>query len=254
MTMKILSVDKAVSILNCFTLQKPILSVAEISARTRYSKSTVSRLLATLEARGCVEKANGYGLYRLGHRAYIWGTIYEKQTSLGGIARPIMERLRDECKEQVALYVLEGHRRVCLVEVPSAYQIARRTCVGEYFPLHAGASGKVLLAYLPDVERKRLLSEIPLERFTDFTTTDPERLEENLQGIREMGYAVSRGEREAEAYSVVAPVRDASGRVIASLAISGPNFRVNEEQLKVNIRGVLAAAGEISEKLGFQKS
>jgi DNA-binding IclR family transcriptional regulator len=110
------------------------------------------------------------------------------------------------------------------------------------------------LAYLPGADRKRFLSETSLERFTDHTITDSERLEEDLRLIREMGYAVSRGEREAEAYSVVAPVRDAGGRVIASLAVSGPNFRLNEEQLKVNIRGVLAAAGEISEKLGFQKS
>lgn len=76
------------------------------------------------------------------------------------------------------------------------------------------------------------------------------KLQESLEKIRKKGYRVSQGEREPNAYSVVAPVWDASNRVIASLSISGPNFRLTDKQLKMNIRGVLSAAKGISYKLG----
>jgi DNA-binding IclR family transcriptional regulator len=150
------------------------------------------------------------------------------------------------------LYVIEGVSRVCLEQAQSVHHLARHSSVGEYFPLHAGASGKVLLAYLPDEERKRILSQIPLERFTPRTVTDPEELERDLERIRKRGYAVSKGEREAGAYSIVAPVWNASGRVVASLTISGPIFRLSDKRLKANIRGVLAAAREVSERLGYR--
>jgi DNA-binding IclR family transcriptional regulator len=211
--MSIQSVHKAVSILNCFSLVKPVLAVGEISRLTGHTNSTVSRLLATLEERGCVEKTEGRGRYRLGYRTYLWGFISQKHNSLAATARPAMERLRDECKEEVALYVIEGVSRVCLEQAQSVHHLARHSSVGEYFPLHAGASGKVLLAYLPDEERKRILSQISLERFTPRTVTDPEELEWDLERIRKRGYAVSKGEslpdtiRTLEQYSDVIVLR-----------------------------------------------
>jgi len=249
--MTIKSVGKAIEILNCFSLSKPVLGIGEISLITGYTKSTISRILSTLNKYGCVEKADGYGKYRLGYRVYLWGIISQELNNLPAIAKPIMEKLRDKCGEEASLYKVEGSRRVCILRIPCLHEIARVGKIGEYLPLHAGAAGRVLLAYLPEKQRKKIISSFPLERYTNLTLTDPEKLQESLKEIRKKGYGISRGEREADAYSVVAPVWDSRKQVIASLSISGPNFRLTEELLEINIRGVLSTAKEISEKLGF---
>lgn len=246
------SVEKAIAILDCFSLEKQVLSVGEISQMTGYTKSNVSRLLATLEKRGCTEKAEGFGKYRLGYRIYLWGTIIRKQISIADIARPVMEKLRDECGEEVVLYVLEGDRRVAIEIVESIHQIAKVDLIGKSLPLYAGAAGKILLAFLPAEKRKEIFSRIHLEPLTPNTITDVDRLENDLQQIRKNGYAVSQGEREPDAFSVNAPVRNAGGRVIACLSISGPCFRLTEEKLTDYVFKVCAAAQLIAGKLGYR--
>ncbi len=249
--MAIKSVVKTIQIINCFSPRKQVLGIGEINAMTGYSKSTVSRLLTTLHEFGCVEKAEGYGKYRLGHRIYLWGVISQASHTLPSIAEPIMKNLREKCGEEVSLYTVEGNRRVCLLRVESLHEIARVGLVGEPLPLHAGAAGRVLLAYLPEEQQHSVIYDQDLNKFTGLTITDPAKLLGSLKKIREQGFAVSRGEREPEAFSVVAPIRGADGLVAASLSISGPNFRLSRKNLKPNIQGVLAAAGEISHKLGL---
>jgi len=249
MTLK--SVDKAVYVLNCFSLEAPIRGVGDISQLTGYTKSTASRLLSTLERHGCVERAGGPGKYRLGYRVYLWGLISGKQTNLATIAQPIMEQLRDKCGEEVALYVVEGERRVCVERVASVHGIAKVAPIGTYYPLHAGASGRVLLAYLPSEKRQKFFRKNRLDKITSLTITDVKTLEKDLESIRKKGYAISRGEREPDAFSVTAPVWDASGRAVASLSISGPNFRLTNKKLKKYITWVLAASEELSKKLGY---
>lgn len=249
--MPLKSIDKAVTILNCYSPDRQVLGVGEISQMTGYTKSTTSRILATLEKRGCVEKAEGFGKYRLGYRIYLWGNIVRKQISLAAIARPVMEKLRDACGEEVILYVTEGDRRVSLEIAESIHRIANIDRVGRYYPLHAGAAGKILFAYFPKEKRSEFYARGPLEKFTKKTITDVELLEKELEIIRKQRYAVSRGEREPDAFSVNAPVMDASRQVVAGLSVSGPVFRLNEEKLKIYIQLVIAAAKEISEKLGY---
>jgi DNA-binding IclR family transcriptional regulator len=248
--MKIKSLVKAVEILNCFSLSEPVQGIADISRATGYTKSTVSRMLSTLNDYGCVEKTGGYGKYRLGYRIFIWGTISQKLNSLPTVAKPVMEKLRSECGEEVSLYTLEGNRRVCIMRVESLYEVARVGTMGNFLPLHAGAAGRVLLAYLPAEQAKDIIYKNPLQKFTDLTITNPNKLGKSLREIRKKGYGISRGERESDAYSVVAPVWGPQKNIMASLSISGPNFRLNPKTLRRNIQGVLSAAREISHKLG----
>ena len=251
MTLK--SVDKAILVLNCFSPETQIMGVGEISQLTGYTKSTVSRLLSTLERHGCVERAGGPGKYRLGYRVYLWGLISGRQHNLTTIAEPVMEHLRDKCGEEVALYVVEGERRVCVKRVASIHEIAKVGPVGTYYPLHAGASGKVLLAYLPEGIRKEIFKKERLDKFTSRTITDIRSLEKDLELIRIKGYAVSRGEREPDAFSVTAPVLNTGDHAVASLSISGPNCRLTDNNAKEYITWVLTASEEISKKLGYSR-
>lgn len=244
------SVEKAVDILSCFTIETPILTVGEITRLTGLNQSTVSRLLTTLALKKCVEQIGPVGQYCLGVKFYQWGSVLRQMANLADLARPVMERLRDTCGEEVSLYALSEGNRICLEAVKSHHGLARVTAVGKILPLHCGAAGKVLLAYLSDKERKKILYGKPLSKFTPTTITDPVALNSNLERIRQDGYAVSVGEREDGAYSVVAPVMGAKGEIVASLSISGPIFRLSEEQKTTNVQAVLAASCEISALLG----
>jgi len=252
MAMIIKSVAKAIQIINCFGQEKQVLGIGDISALTGYNTSTVSRLLATLHEFGCVERAQGYGKYRLGYRVYLWGIISQTSHTLPVIAEPVMKKLRSLCGEEVSLYGVEGNHRICLFRVRSLHEIARVGSVGEALPLHAGAAGRVLLAYLPERQQRDIIDGKRLKTYTRFTIADPEKLIRSLKKIRKQGFAVSRGEREPDAFSVVAPVRNAAEKVVASLSISGPNFRLNSKKTKRYTQDVLAAADEISIRLGSQ--
>jgi DNA-binding IclR family transcriptional regulator len=248
------SVDKAIAVLNCFSLERSILGVGEISGLTGYTKSTVSRLLTTLQRHGCVERAGGHGKYQLGYRINLWASMAGRQNNLVNLSRPVMEKLRDKCGEEIALYVIEGDRRVCVERAESLHEIAKVGPVGTYYPLHAGASGKVLLAYLPEDQRNAIIGKSRLEKYTPLTITDNKKLEKDLKDIRKKGYAISRGEREPDAFSVTAPIWDAGGRIVASISISGPNFRLTDELLKKDIQEILDASKQISSKLGYQNN
>lgn len=251
--MKINSVDKAITLLNCFSMEEPVLSVGAISKKTGHTLSTVSRLLSTMEKRGVVEKAPGHGRYQLGYRIYFWGLLSQQHHDLATVARPAMQDLRDRCEEEVSLYIAIENSRTCLERVPSNHAIAMTGAIGGRLPLHAGASGRVLLAHMQPQRQRQIIESKHLEVFTANTLTDPDRLNSQLEDIRRRGYAVSKEERESGAYSVVAPVREAGGHVVASLTIAGPLYRLNEDRLERHVADVQQAAASISAKLGYRK-
>ena len=246
------SVDKAIQILNCFSQEEPVLGVGEISRLTGFTPSTVSRILSTLEAHAVVEKTEGYGRYQFGCRIYLWGLINKIQNSLVTSARPVMAQLRDETGEEVSLYVVTGNHRTRIERVESRHAIAMVGRVGGRLPLHTGASGQMLLAYMGEAERRVLLENVTLKGYTPKTITDPVALEARLETIRHQGFAVSMEEREPGAFSVVAPVRQAGNQVIASLCVCGPLYRLDRGQLDAIIKTTMAAGARISEKMGYR--
>jgi IclR family transcriptional regulator, KDG regulon repressor len=244
------SVEKAVDILTCFTIETPSLSVSEICSMTSITQSTVSRILATLEKKRCMDRDPQSGKFRLGIKFHQWKGAMAQEKDITDLARPVMEKLRDDCGEEVTLYLPGEGNRICVEAVKSRYGVAKITQVGKVLPLHCGASGKVILAHLPEKSRKKIVHGGTLEKFTPRTITDPAELEADLEKIRRDGYAVSIGEREDGTYSVVAPVLESSGNIAASLCISGPIFRFAEEERAKLVEAVRCAAGKISMKLG----
>jgi IclR family KDG regulon transcriptional repressor len=250
--MTINSVDKAITVLNCFSKKKPILGVGDISKMTGYTPSAVSRMLSTLESRGVVEKTTGHGRYQMGYRIYFWGLLSQVNNNLAKLALPFMEALRDECGEEVSLYIVVDNHRTCLQRAASKHGIAMTGSIGERLPLHAGASGQVLLAYMDQETLQLIIENETIESYTDKTLTVPIQLSAKLDKIREQGYGISLEEREPGAYSIVAPVRDVSGRVIASLSIAGPVYRLDDTILQTDTARVQATAALISGKIGFR--
>jgi IclR family KDG regulon transcriptional repressor len=216
------AVERALDILLCFAGTETELGLSDIAKRIGLHKSTVHRLLASLEAKGFIRRHPNTDKYRLGWSVLeLVSNVYQSD-DLSSIVLPEMTRLRDLLGETISLYVLSGKERIRIQAVESNQPVRRVANIGKRLPLYVGASGKVLLAY----------SKEPLEEFVDASWPADLNLDEfrqALQQVRECGYAVSIEEREPGAAAVAAPILTRNGEIVATLSISGPVDRFTPE-------------------------
>ncbi|MGZ0085980.1 IclR family transcriptional regulator [Caldibacillus thermoamylovorans] len=240
------TVQRAIDILYCFTLEEQELSLTEIAKKISLAKSTTTRLLATLEQNRLIVKDPETLKYRLGQGLYYLGHIAGKSIEVREIAKPVMERLRDETRETVNLYVLEQDARVCIEQCEGLQALRHMVKIGERLPLWAGAGGKVLLAYQSPSFQERILAQVPTEERRT-------RLTAELEMIRQRGSASSIDEREVGSAAVAAPIFNIHGEVNACLSISGPTHRFTPETIGWFESLVKEGAQTISEKLGYRQ-
>jgi DNA-binding IclR family transcriptional regulator len=244
------SVQRATRLLKAFDSGPAELGVSELSRRVELHKSTVSRLLATLESEGLLERVPATEKYRLG---FMLVRLAGQVTHFGDVreaARPILVELTDRSRETVHLAVLDGGEVVNVEQIAGPHIVREANWVGRRTPLNCVANGKALLAFLPPEQIERILAG-PLPRFTERTITDPRRLRKELAAVRERGYAQALGEIEEGLNTVAAPIRDAAGAVIASVSVSGPAYRVTADRIPALGALVVEAAARISARLGF---
>jgi DNA-binding IclR family transcriptional regulator len=245
------SVDRAISILQVLA-RHGAAGVTEIAAELDVHKSTVSRLLGTLEARGLVEQGSNRGRYRLGYGVVQLAAGATKKHDLSVISRPICHDLADTVGETVNVAVRDGRHVVSIDQVIGSSAVTTMNWVGQRTPLHATSAGKVFLANMTPEELKMSLAG-GLERYTEHTVVDTSILTEQLETARSLGYAQALEEHEIGLAAVAAPIRALDGQVIAALTVSGPNFRINEHTIPGVAPHLLAAAAEISERNGYPK-
>jgi DNA-binding IclR family transcriptional regulator len=228
------------------------LGVSELGRRLGVHKATASRLAATLADRGLIERDPDTERYRLG-----FGLIRLAGAAMAGLdlvrtSRPILEDLADRTRETVNLGVLSGDDVVYVDQSSGARSIVSVSWVGRRTPLHCTAAGKVLLAFGDEDERDRLLA-VPLTRETARTIVDAGELRQQLEQVRTRGFAQTQEELEDGLNAVAAPVRQADGRTVAALSVSGPAFRMRAIDLPRLGRITADAALAISRRLGFVK-
>ncbi len=251
-TSSVQAVKRAIAILKVFSSDEPELGVSEISRRLGIPKSTVSRLLATLEEEGLVAQDPETGLYRLGVELIRLANSVHRFTDLKRIARPYMRKLAIDVGESVSIAVLQGRDVVNLdVYVPPGHLIKRIGWAGRLMPAYATAAGRAILAYLPRDERKDVLSG-PFQAYTSRTITDPARLRIELQRIRAQGYAMAFEELEEGLHAVSAPIFNYEGHVIASLSVSGPAYRLTPERMREIAPKVVETTLRISAEMGYR--
>lgn len=243
------SVDRAVAVIEILA-RDGVCTVTDIARELGTNKSTVSRILATLETRGVVEKSLETQRYRLGFAILTYASGVRTSLDLNQAARPACERLSRRVGETVNIAVLEDGDVVNIQQVNFSTNRVNVDWTGSYVPLHATSSGKVLIAHLPEEERERLLTD-PLKRFTAATITRPARLRSELDRVREQGYATALEEFEAGLCAIAAPIRDAEGAVIAAISLSAPSVRMQEDQVETVAEVVMDAAADISRRLGY---
>ncbi|MFC1872577.1 IclR family transcriptional regulator [Chloroflexota bacterium] len=251
--LEIQAVKRALKVLELFSVNRSELGVTEVSQELLVNKAAVARLMFTLKENGFLTGTEEEGRYRLGWKVAVMGSVFLSSVRLREIALPYMKTLRNDLNETVDMCVLNGNSRVCVERLESTYDVRPTGTVGKQLPLHAGAMGKLLLAYMPEDKQYDYFNDIKEHQvFTPNTITSEEGLLEEIAKIKEMGYAISRQERVALVNAVAAPLRNHSGDVVAALGISGLVNSFDEEKMKATmIPRVIEIAAKISRELGF---
>jgi IclR family KDG regulon transcriptional repressor len=245
------AVERALDILLCFTHEEPYRSLTQISECVHMSKTTVHRLLGTLENKRFVTRDKVTGLYRLGFRLIEMASLVLQDVDLHRWAQPYLQRLSDECGETVDLSILDGSHVIYLQVIESSQRVKLAAAVGQRLPAFCTASGKALLAHLPEEQVRKILGE-NLTKYTGTTPVTIPEILEALQATRERGYAISEQEYERDINAVAAPIFDVEHQPIASVAIVGPSFRVTRERLHELGETVRAITRLIEEEVGLQ--
>lgn len=243
------SVDRALRVLE-IVAGLGAAGVTEIAAELGVHKSTVSRLIAVLEARGYVEQVSERGKYRLGFAIPRLAHVAGGQIDLVKLGQEACDALSVEVGETANLAVLDQDRIVNIVETIGPAEITLRTWVGQTCPAYATSSGKVLLAGLDPAELRSRVRP-PLTAFTEATVTGMVELQDQLAVVRDRGWASVREELEVGLNAVAAPVFDVHAQVVAALSVSGPSYRLAVDRFDEVAKQTVAAADRVSRRLGW---
>lgn len=245
------TVRKALEIVSTLSFEGP-LGVSEISERLGYPKSSVHSIMETLSAYQFVERDQtslrfhlGVRLIELGHRAHDALDIVK-------LATPILRHVNETLDETVHLTVLDNDEVLYLDCIESKKRLRTYSVVGIRAPLHCTSVGKAILAFQEPEEIERIIAERGLPGSTPNTITDREAMIDELGQTRKRGYALDNMEHEDHIRCVGAPVRNAQGTVFASISISAPVQRLPFDRVPEYADIVIAAAGDLSRRLGWQ--
>lgn len=238
------SVDRAIRLLKAIADSPRPLPLPAAARTAGVNPGTAWRLLATLEHHGLLAR-NGSG-YAVGYSAVRIAAAAD-ETTLKNAARPLLERLVEETGEAVSLSVPRQDSIVSIDHL-AAPRIVSAGWVGEQLPLHCTSNGKLLLAWLPEDQLAAFLRR-PLTALTPATITDPQGLYEELLEVRDREYGIEVEEFEVGLHAVSAAARDARGKPLAILSVSGPAYRMPRGQLHEIGALLLAAAAQLEAAL-----
>lgn len=242
-------ITNAIAVLRCFTVDEPLLGVTDIAARIGLHKSSVSRMLATLEAEDLVERDSATRRYRLGLGVIGIAGPLLAELDVRRVAYPVLRELTDRTGETSALLVWSGHEAVSVEQVPSPHLVKHTTALGTRYRTAFSASVQVFLGALP-AARMRALVENGAVAHAHTDDAGLDALTGRLAGAAARGYAVNFGETSLEEVGVSSPVRDHRGEVVAAVLVSAPRFRVSPEQLDALGAACARAAEDITRRLG----
>ena len=243
--------DKIMAILHTFTLESTTLSPQDISKRTRLPLPTVYRLCQAMSEQGMLEKEGQH--FRLGITLMHLGALVAEGIDLRGQTLPHLRWLNKQTGENAELHVRHGDVRIVLETVRSSHSLRPFAAIGAPLPLHLGAAGKVLIAWLPASERDALIA-ISVTRFSGPQTIDKAAFIKHLEQIQQDGWATSDAERASGVAAIAAPLFDVQGRSVGAIALTAPSIRLSAKQRQLFIPLVCEAARSASTDLGYAVS
>lgn len=243
--------DRTFAILELFDDERPEWTATEVARALDLPVPTAHRILSALARRAYVSQHDETKRFRLGISALQLGDRARSVVDLRSVALPSLRRLSRDTGETSLLTVLtqRSDGGVCLERVETPQPLRLSVTPGRQLPLHAGASQKVLMAYLEPAALSRALSR-PLERLCRNTITDPGLLRDELARIRRAGWASSLEETNLGVWGLAVPVLDAREAIVCAIGIAGPSARLAQERLGDLVRRILESAEEVARALG----
>lgn len=225
-------------------------TLSEISQATGIDKATTLRLLATLEAWQLVQRdpvtrryAGGVGLWRM---------LTSWRSDLRDVSRPHLESLRRFTEETVTLVCPRGLERVVVESLAAPRELCVVPSIGSAEPIYAGASGKVIMAYMPEEDRDRVIELTNLKPVRSEAFTDPATFLEELSQVRQCGYAYAIGTVTAGVSALAAPIFEPTGRVAGCVSLRAPESRLPRQRIEQLAPYVVNTGRGISEQLGYR--
>jgi IclR family KDG regulon transcriptional repressor len=240
----------ALDVLECF-LVKPGLTTLEIMQATGFTRNRVMRLTGTLTHRGHLMADPETGIFSTGPKIFALGKVFERNRLSLSLVRPILRDIALRTGESASLYVREGFERVVLAREEGTHAIRHAISEGQRMDLHAGAAGKVILAFSPQEIVEAVLAKTGLPKRAAATITSKKSLFKELDTIRGQGYAVSMGERAADVCALAAPVFEHGHELAGALSISGPISRFSPQIRKAHAQLLRADGLKLSRQLGW---
>jgi DNA-binding IclR family transcriptional regulator len=230
MSESIRAVDRALDILLCFSNQMPQLTMTQIAEQVGMNKSTVHRLLGTLERRRFVQRNPSTGQYKLGIRLLQMAYLTLEHNDIRRYASPFLRRLCEQHRETITLSTLDGADVVFLDVLESPQRVKLAASIGQRLPAFSTAAGKAILAYLP-TETVLSILERGMPQFTPHTIRTKEDLLIDLHLVHEQGFSIAMQEYEDGINAVAAPILNPENRPLAAVTVTGPAYRLTREQM-----------------------
>lgn len=244
------ALERGLRMLGEFTRETSVIGAPEFARRLGLPRSTVFRLLATLEKMGFVERSGND--YRLGVAVLRLGFEYIASLELTELGQPVLQRLCDEIRYPVNLVVRDSRHIVYIAKVAPPTPFASSVRVGTRLPAHATVLGRILLEDLTLPELRVLYPEEHLEEFSSNTPKTVLELFNMVEIDRQRGYVLGEGFFEASISTIAAPVRDHSSHIVAALGATIPAAHIDEDRIEFLVQRVRAAADELSGLLNYQ--
>lgn len=252
----VIAVERAADILSCFVQPgTPALGVTEIASSLGLPKVTVHRILRSLCGRGIMQMDPESNRYALGPGCLMLGMSYLHALDIRTLALPELRNLTNVTRETATLSLRVGDTRVYVEQTTPPREVIMSVALGVPYPLHAGASSRAFLSFLPDEEIEAYAARTgkKLAAVTERTITDVDKLKAEAREVRARGYTISAGERKSGAAAVAAPILDYHGQPCAVISVCGPEERFTAE-IEECAHALLAVTRRLSEKMGYRST
>jgi len=239
-------------LLACLAEARSPLSLSELSRRTGIPKATAHGLLSSMRPSAVVEQSGEDGKYRLGMRLFEYGCVVSRGWNVLEAAAEPMRQAAEETGETVSLAAIDRGEVLILDSADAHSDLRVVSEKGSRLPLHCTSQGKLLLAYLPEQQRKSLLRSCDFAAYTPHGHTDAASLEAEFPEILARGYAIENGEYRIGLRSVSAPVYNVKGEAAYAVCVVGMFRRINSPELEQATGLLLETARRISFRLGYR--
>jgi DNA-binding IclR family transcriptional regulator len=224
---------------------EPVAAV-DLVPRVGLPKPTVHRLCAALETLGFLQREPGTKRFVVGQRQQKLALDSLINAGNRGARHAVLEALAKEVGETVNVTVLQGNWVVYIDRVESHWPLRIHLQPGSRVPLHCGASGLLFLSLMPAAQRRRLLRAAPLQKYTENTVIDPDRIEERLKEIRRSRIGIEVEEFMRGLIGLAVPVYDGRGRICATVSMHAPTARFTVDEVRASVPALQRAADAIS--------